>query len=79
MLTIEDVTLRIAGKTLVEGASLSVDRGARVGLVGQNGVGKSTLLKAIAGELAVDKGEIRLPNRWSLAMTRQEAPGGINP
>ena len=76
MLTIQDVTLHLAGKTLLEGASLAIDRGARVGLVGQNGVGKSTLLKAIAGELAVDKGEITIPTRWSLAMTRQEAPGG---
>ena len=69
MLTVNAITLRIAGKDLLKDASLSVDKGARVALVGQNGVGKSTLLRAIAGDLAVDKGEIRLPSRWSLAMT----------
>ena len=76
MLSIENVTIRIGGKTLLERAAMAIDARARVGLVGQNGVGKSTLLRAIAGELAVDQGDIRLPARWSIAMTRQEAPGG---
>ena len=76
MLTVNAITLRIAGKTLLHEASLSLAAGAHVGLVGQNGVGKSTLLRAINGDLAVDKGEIRRPARWSRAMTSQEAPGG---
>ena len=76
MLTVNAITLRIAGKPLLEDASLSIGPGARVGLVGQNGVGKSTLLKAISGDLGLDKGEISLPGRWSMAMTKQEAPGG---
>ena len=76
MLTVNTITLRVAGKPLLQDASLSIGPGARVGLVGQNGVGKSTLLRAINGDLAVDKGEISLPARWSMAMTQQEAPGG---
>ena len=76
MLNIQAITLRLAGTALLQDASLSIAPGTRVGLVGQNGVGKSTLLRAIHGDLSVDTGEITWPRRWSVAMTRQEAPGG---
>ena len=56
MLDLTDVTLRVAGRPLLEGASLRVPVGTRVGLVGRNGTGKSTLLKLIAGELQPDAG-----------------------
>jgi ATP-binding cassette subfamily F protein 3 len=51
-LVISDLTLRIAGRTLLDKADLTVAPGARVGLVGRNGAGKSTLLKAIAADAA---------------------------
>ncbi len=76
LLTIDHVTLRMAGRTLLDGADLRVDPGRRIGLVGRNGAGKSTLLKAIAGELPVDGGEIRLSARARMAQVRQEAPSG---
>ena len=76
LLTLDDVTLRMAGRTLLDGASLRIDAGARVGLVGRNGAGKSTLLKMIAGELGVDGGNIALSARARLAQVRQEAPSG---
>ena len=76
LLQIRDVTIRIAGRTLLDGASLTIEPGRRVGLVGRNGAGKSTLLKAIWGDLAVDGGDIRLANRARMAQVRQEAPGG---
>ncbi len=76
LLTITDLTLRIAGRTLLEGANLSVDPGRRIGLVGRNGAGKSTLLRAIAGDLAPDGGEIRLASRARMAEVRQTAPSG---
>ena len=76
LLTIDRVTLRMAGRTLLEGAELRVDPGRRIGLVGRNGAGKSTLLKAIAGELAIDGGEIRLSARARMAQVRQDAPSG---
>ncbi len=76
LLTIDHVTLRMAGRTLLDGAELRVDPGRRIGLVGRNGAGKSTLLKAIAGELPVDGGEIRLSARARMAQVRQEAPSG---
>ncbi len=76
LLTIEDVTLRMAGRPLLDGASLRVDAGRRIGLVGRNGAGKSTLLRAISGELAVDGGTIHLAASARMAQVRQEAPSG---
>lgn len=76
MLSINKLTLRVAGKPLLQSANLSIGPGSRVGLVGQNGVGKSTLLRAIYGDVGLDEGEISVPSRWSMAMTTQEAPGG---
>ena len=76
LLVLDHVTIRINGRTLLDGADLRVDPGRRIGLVGRNGAGKSTLLKAIAGEIAVDGGDIRLSSRARLAQVRQEAPSG---
>ena len=76
VLSVTGVTLRIGGRTLLEGADLNVDLGRRIGLVGRNGAGKSTLLKAISGEITVDGGEIRLSARARMAQVRQEAPSG---
>ena len=76
VLSIRDLTIRIAGRPLLEGASLQIDDGRKVGLVGRNGAGKSTLLKAIVGDLHPDGGEIRLAARARLGHVAQEAPGG---
>ena len=76
VLTIRDLTLRIAGRALLESADLVVDPGRKVGLVGRNGAGKSTLLRAITGEIQPDGGEIRLAARARMGHVAQEAPGG---
>ena len=76
LLTISGVTIRIAGRLLLDNADLTVDHGRRIGLVGRNGAGKSTLLKAISRELAIDGGEIRLAARARLGQVKQEAPDG---
>ena len=76
VLAIRDLTLRIAGRTLLDHADLVVDPGRKVGLVGRNGAGKSTLLRAIIGDLAPDGGEIRLAARARLGHVAQEAPAG---
>lgn len=76
LLTITDLTLRIAGRTLLDGASLSVEPGRKIGLVGRNGAGKSTLLAAIAGDIAPDGGEITLARNARLGRVKQEAPSG---
>jgi ATP-binding cassette subfamily F protein 3 len=76
LLIISGVTLRMGGRTLLQGADLTVDQGRRIGLVGRNGAGKSTLLKAISGEIGLDGGDIRLANGAKLGYIRQEAPSG---
>src|SRR5258705_3479918 len=74
MLVIDDVTLRVAGKLLLEGASARVPDGARVGLVGRNGVGKTTLFRAIAGDMPIEHREIPLPAPARIGRLAQEAP-----
>ena len=76
MLVIEDLTLRIAGRALLEDASAVVPDGARVGLIGRNGTGKSTLFRAIAGDIAPEHGAIKLPARARIGRLPQEAPDG---
>jgi ATP-binding cassette, subfamily F, member 3 len=74
MLVLNDITFRIAGRVLLEKTSLSIPSGYRVGLVGLNGTGKSTLFKLIAGELEVDSGKITLVPNIKLGMVRQDLP-----
>ena len=76
LLTITGLTLRMAGRTLLDRADLAIDPGRRIGLVGRNGAGKSTLLRAIAGELGIDGGDIHFSARASMAQVRQTAPSG---
>ena len=79
MLTISDLSLRIAGRLLLDHASLSLPAGAKVGLVGRNGTGKTTLFKAITGELSPETGSINLPKGLRLGQVAQEAPGTEEP
>lgn len=74
MLSVQNITYRIAGRTLLEDTSLSVERGQKLGLIGRNGTGKSTLFKLIAGTLQVDDGDIQLQRGVRLGQVAQEAP-----
>jgi ATP-binding cassette, subfamily F, member 3 len=76
LLVISSAVIRMGGRTLLNGADLTIDPGRRIGLVGRNGAGKSTLLRAIAGEITIDGGDIRLSSRARMATVRQEAPEG---
>jgi ATP-binding cassette subfamily F protein 3 len=76
LLVISSATIRLGGRTILDGAGLTVDQGRRIGLVGRNGAGKSTLLRAIAGDQPLDGGEIRLAARCRIATVAQEAPSG---
>jgi ATP-binding cassette subfamily F protein 3 len=76
LLTISRAVIRIGGRTLLDGADLTIDPGRRIGLVGRNGAGKSTLLRAITGELPLDGGDIRIAARARVATVAQEAPSG---
>ncbi len=76
VLTLSRLSLRIAGRPLLEDADLAVAAGQRVGLVGRNGCGKSTLLRTIIGEIQPDGGQVRLAPRARLGYVAQEAPAG---
>jgi ATP-binding cassette subfamily F protein 3 len=76
MLGITDLSVRLAGRLLIDHASAQITPGARVGLVGRNGTGKSTLFRAIRGELASESGTITVPQRWRVGSLAQEAPNG---
>ncbi|NNM57295.1 ABC-F family ATP-binding cassette domain-containing protein [Acidocella sp.] len=76
VLSLENLSYSIAGRTLLDRATLMVDPGRRIGLIGRNGAGKSTLLKLIAGELHPDGGNIRFGQRVRLGYVAQEAPSG---
>ena len=76
MLQITDLTLRIVGRPLIEGASLMLPQGSKAGLVGRNGSGKTTLFRAIAGDISPDAGSISLPKGTRIGRVEQEAPSG---
>ncbi|HVY52315.1 MAG TPA: ABC-F family ATP-binding cassette domain-containing protein [Devosia sp.] len=74
MLTITDLTYRIQGRPLFEGASLVLPDGAKAGFVGKNGSGKTTLFNLIQGHLSVDAGSIEINRRARIGSVAQEAP-----
>jgi len=76
MLSITDISIRLAGRLLIDQGSAQIMPGARVGFVGRNGVGKSTLFRAIRGELPSETGSITIPPRWHIGSLAQEAPDG---
>ncbi len=64
---LEDVAKRYDGRPVVEGLSLRIMRGDRLGLIGPNGAGKSTLLRLVLGEIAPDAGTVRLGTNLQVA------------
>ena len=74
MLSITDISIRIAGRLLIDSSTVQIVPGARVGFVGRNGVGKSTLFHAIRGDLPIESGSITLTPRWLIGSLSQEAP-----
>jgi ATP-binding cassette subfamily F protein 3 len=76
MIVLEDISLRIAGKLLLDHASVSIPDRARVGIVGRNGTGKTTLFRALDGDMEVETGAVRMPTRARIGRVAQEAPAG---
>ena len=74
MLQIDNLVFNGWGRRFFDSATVSLPVGAKVGLVGRNGVGKSTLFKLILGELTPDGGEISLPKAARIASVDQEHP-----
>ena len=76
MITIDNLTVRLGGRPILQDASAAIPPGARIGLIGRNGAGKSTLMKALIGELEPDNGSIEMPRRARVGYIAQEAPSG---
>lgn len=79
MITITDLSARIAGRLLLDHASVSLPTGTKAGLVGRNGAGKSTLFRVITGDLAAESGSVSLPKNARIGQVAQEAPGTEDP
>ena len=79
MLHINNLTFRIEGRLLIEDASIAIPAGHKVGIVGRNGTGKTTLLKLITGELPADDGSISWPKNFTIVHVAQEVPAGQEP
>ena len=79
MLSITNLTYKIGARTLIEDSSVNVMDGWKVGVVGANGTGKSTLFKLIAGELHADNGTVSLSQRQRFGMVRQDIPDTETP
>ena len=79
MLNLRNLTCRLGGRPILDGATAQLPAGKRIGLVGRNGAGKSTLLRLILGEIAPDGGSVELPPRWRVGTVAQEAPRGATP
>ncbi|MFX0540394.1 ABC-F family ATP-binding cassette domain-containing protein [Roseovarius sp. S4756] len=75
MLRIDDISYSVAGRPLIENASATIPDGHKVGIVGRNGTGKTTLFRIIRGELALEGGSITLPQRARIGGVSQEVPG----
>ncbi|SDE16660.1 ABC-F family ATP-binding cassette domain-containing protein [Limimaricola pyoseonensis] len=75
MLRITDISYSVEGRPLLEHTSAVIPAGHKVGVVGRNGTGKTTLFKLIRGELTLDTGEIELPKGTRIGGVAQEVPG----
>jgi ATP-binding cassette subfamily F protein 3 len=74
LITLKNLVLRRGAKVLLDRASVVIAPGERVGLVGRNGVGKSTLFRLLDGTLHEDGGEFSYPKQWRLAQVAQDMP-----
>ncbi|RUO66169.1 ATP-binding cassette, subfamily F, member 3 [Pseudidiomarina planktonica] len=74
MIDVRDITLMRGGEILLQEASFSVFPGHKVGLIGANGSGKSSLFALFRGEISLDSGDCDIPRGWRLASVKQETP-----
>jgi len=76
MLNLNGITVRLGGRTILDRASASLPPGSRVGLIGRNGAGKSTMVRVVAGLLDPDEGSADMPRGARIGYIAQEAPSG---
>ena len=74
MITLKNVVLRRSAKVLLDGATVTLNPGEKVGLVGRNGAGKSSLFALLNGSLHEDAGEYYIPTQWRMGQVAQDMP-----
>ena len=74
MIRFSNISLIRGTKVLLEGADAVLNPGDRIGLIGSNGSGKSSLFSVLRGELHTDKGDAEFPPQWRVAHVAQETP-----
>ena len=74
MILLKNLSLRRSAKVLLDNASVSINPGEKVGLVGRNGAGKSSLFALLNGSLHEDKGDFSMPSQWRMAQVAQDMP-----
>jgi ATP-binding cassette subfamily F protein 3 len=74
LIRFSQLTLMRGAKVLIEGADATLNPGDRIGLIGANGSGKSSLFALLRGELHADKGDADFPAHWRVAHVAQETP-----
>ncbi|MDT3705615.1 MAG: ATP-binding cassette domain-containing protein [Thiobacillus sp.] len=74
MILLKNLSLRRSAKILLDNASVSINPGEKVGLVGRNGAGKSSLFALLNGTLHEDKGDFSIPSQWRMAQVAQDMP-----
>ena len=72
MIHISNVSIHFGGKYLFDGINITLKQGDRIGLIGRNGTGKTTLLRIITGIIIPEEGSITKPNDWSIGFLQQE-------
>lgn len=74
MILVRDVELRRGSRVLLDGAELTINPGQKVGLVGANGCGKTSLFALLRGVLSPDRGDVFVPPDWCVVSVEQETP-----
>ena len=74
MIQIKNLTLRRGVKVVLQGTTLTLNPGEKVGLVGRNGAGKSSLFSLLAGRLQADAGDVEFPPKWRIGEVAQSMP-----
>jgi ABC transport system ATP-binding/permease protein len=77
LISINDVSISVGSTLLLDGVSLQIEAGERIGLLGRNGSGKSTLMKLLAGDITPDKGQIIRSSDAKIAMLPQDVPDDL--